>query len=684
MSIRSKSIFLTTISILVFSCTSPLVSVLEKENERVKLSQVSRKETNARRMDTSRVYSAETEKMLKEKYTTYDKGEVTGENIMNISLADVTIVAKSRNIPERAGKISLDFKVEVPASLINNKWQIRLTPYADKNGRIIEFDKILLSGAQFIKQQSKGYQMYQNFINSIIPDSAYMQYLFDSKGYQKALFDIEEQFYYSWQKDLLSQQRFVDWRSIRNKRHLLFNGLMERNRSTVNPKSWKKVLPQYWLERDLSEAPGRWNNYLSPEYKLEQKTITAEDSIEISKRFFDYKRMMENERKKALIDDKYKEYIRFPRESCKLDTVIQVGDKFEYYYSQKIDADEAIKKINVMINGEVIALDESRYKLPQTDTLTYYISSMVQFLDRSPKYKRIIVSRHAQTNMTAYITYGVGSTKFIESIGKNKAEIDRVLETLHSLTYSGELVLDSVNMIATASPEGDNFANKKLSGLRANELKQYLMKRTDDTESLALFKPYALGEDWDKLTELIRMDANIRNRSEILAAISSTGSNDLKESLLRKYPDYPYIRKELYPQLRAVNFKFHLHRKEMIKDTIHTSVIDTAYMDAIKLLENRKYSAALATLDEYRDYNTGVCLMSLGYDQRAIEVLQGLPQNDNTYYLLAILYVREKRIKEAVEAFEKACQLEPSKWYRGQLDPEINQIITDFKLNFEQ
>lgn len=684
MSIRSKSIFLTTISILVFSCTSPLVSVLEKENERVKLSQVSRKETNARRMDTSRVYSAETEKMLKEKYTTYDKDEVTGENIMNISLADVTIVAKSRNIPERAGKISLDFKVEVPASLINNKWQIRLTPYADKNGRIIEFDKILLSGAQFIKQQTKGYQMYQNFINSIIPDSAYMQYLFDSKGYQKALFDIEEQFYYSWQKDLLSQQRFVDWRSIRNKRHLLFNGLMERNRSTVNPKSWKKVLPQYWLERDLSEAPGRWNNYLSPEYKLEQKTITAEDSIEISKRFFDYKRMMENERKKALIDDKYKEYIRFPRESCKLDTVIQVGDKFEYYYSQKIDADEAIKKINVMINGEVIALDESRYKLPQTDTLTYYISSMVQFLDRSPKYKRIIVSRHAQTNMTAYITYGVGSTKFIESIGKNKAEIDRVLETLHSLTYSGELVLDSVNMIATASPEGDNFANKKLSGLRANELKQYLMKRTDDTESLALFKPYALGEDWDKLTELIRMDANIRNRSEILAAISSTGSNDLKESLLRKYPDYPYIRKELYPQSRAVNFKFHLHRKEMIKDTIHTSVIDTAYMDAIKLLENRKYSAALATLDEYRDYNTGVCLMSLGYDQRAIEVLQGLPQNDNTYYLLAILYVREKRIKEAVEAFEKACQLEPSKWYRGQLDPEINQIITDFKLNFEQ
>lgn len=37
---------------------------------------------------------------------------------------------------------------------------------------------------------------------------------------------------------------------------------MERNRATVNPKSWKAVLPAYWLERDLSGAPGKWNNFL--------------------------------------------------------------------------------------------------------------------------------------------------------------------------------------------------------------------------------------------------------------------------------------------------------------------------------------------------------------------------------------------------------------------------------------
>lgn len=506
---RKKTLLLATLSLLL-SCSAPIVSVLEQDNQRVRLSQVQRKKNKGRKpvIDTSQVYSKETEKKFREKYTEYEKDE-NGEDIMSVSLADVNIVAKSKNVPERAGKITLDFKVDVPASLINNKWQIQLTPIADKNGNKIQFDKILISGAQFLRQQERGYQMYQNFISSIIPDSAYMQYLFDSKGYRKALFEIEEQFYYSWQKELLSQSRFVDWRNVRNKRNLLFNGLMERNRSTINSSSWKKKLPAFWLERDIANVPGYWNNFLSPGYQLEQKSITTEDSIEISKRYFDYKRMAENERKKALVDEKREEYIRFPKSPCKLDTVIQNGDKFEYYYSQVVEANENIRKIDVTIDGEVIALDESRYQLPPGDTLTYYISSMVQFLDRNPRYKRIIISRHAQANTTALINYKTGSTRFDEQIGNNKEEIDKVLDALYKLTYTGELVLDSVNMIATSSPEGPEQMNKHLAMQRAKELKRYLLTRTDDSEGISLFQDRTIGEDWAKLASLIQDDENI-------------------------------------------------------------------------------------------------------------------------------------------------------------------------------
>jgi len=681
---KNKLLILVTCASLVLSCSTPLVSVLEKDNERVRLSQAQRKREDREKPahDSARVYSEATEKTLKSGYTEYEK-DSDGENIMSVALADVSIVAKSRNIPERAGKISLDFKVEVPATLINNKWQIQLTPFADKNGKRIEFDKILISGAQFLKQQERGYQMYQNFLNSIIPDSAYMQRLFDEKGYQKALFHFEEQFYDSWRKDLLSQSRFIDWRTVRNKRNMHFNGKMERNRASVNPKDWKNALPAYWLEREITSVSGKWKNFLSSEYDFERRVITPEDSIELSKKFFDYKRMMENERKKALVDEKYDEYVRFPREACRLDTIIRNGDKFEYYYSQSIDADEAIKKIDVMIDGEVIALDESRCALPQSDTLTYFISSMVQFLDRSPKYKRIIRSRHAQAALTAYINFAAGSTRFVENVGNNKEEIDKVLETLHKLTYTGELVLDSVNMIATASPEGDNSVNLRLSEIRAQELKNYLLQRNDDSETAELFQPRAIGEDWVKLAELILQDENIKNSAAILSAIGREKNNDAKEWALRKFEDYSYIRQELYPRLRAVKFDFHLHRREMVKDTIHTTVIDTTYMDAIQLLENRKYLAALEVLEEYNDQNTAVCLMSLGYDKRAIGILEALPADENTLYLLSILYVREKRTDDAISAFAKACELDVSKWYRGNLDPEISKLITDYNLNFE-
>lgn len=684
MSLRKLMWFLFG-AILISACRVPITAVLEKGNTKVRLSQVRKqKATISSQKDSARVYSPETEKKMKGKYAVYEKDESTGEDIMSMSLADVNIVAKNKNVPERAGMISLDFKVVVPAALINNKWQVRLTPFADKNGKIIEFDKILISGALFFKQQEKGYLMYQNFINSIIPDSTYMQHLFDMEGYQKTLLNIEEQFYYSWQMELLSQQRFIDWRNVRNKRQLLFNGVMERNRSSVNPTSWKNALPSYWLERNMTNIPGQWNNFLSPEYHLEQKSITPTDSIEISKRFFDYKRMMENERKKAILGDKYNEYVRFPKESCKLDTVIQNGDNFEYYYSQKIEADEAIKLIKVTTTGEVVALDESRYNLPQGDTLTYYISSMVQFLDRSLKYKNEVITRHAKADVTALVNYKSGSTRFDEKIGENKEEIDKVLEAMHKLTSTGELVLDSVNMVATSSPEGPERMNEQLSIQRAKELKRYLLGRTEDTEGIELFQSRAIGEDWEKLTSLIRYDEKVLKRSEILRALSGTKKNDAKERVMRDFQDYAYIRKELYPKLRAVNFRFHLHRREMVKDTIHTTVIDTAYMAAIELMENRKYSAALETLTEHNDYNTAVCMMSLGYDKPAIEILQALKDNENSLYLLAILYVREKRTPEAIAAFKQSCALDASKWYRGQLDPEINQIITDYKLNFEQ
>ena len=132
---------------------------------------------------------------------------------------------------------------------------------------------------------------------------------------------------------------------------------------------------------------------------------------------------------------------------------------------------------------------------------------------------------------------------------------------------------------------------------------------------------------------------------------------------------------ELYPKLRAVTFKYDLRRVGMIKDTIHTSVPDTLYACGYRLLNDRRYDEALRILDHYGDRNTVICLLSLGLDERALELLSAFPLSARTEYLKAIALVRLGRLDEATEHYDTACRLDGSLRYRSSLDPEIAELL---------
>ena len=80
----------------------------------------------------------------------------------------------------------------------------------------------------------------------------------------------------------------------------------------------------------------------------------------------------------------------------------------------------------------------------------------------------------------------------------------------------------------------------------------------------------------------------------------------------------------------------------MIEEFKYTTVLDSAYMHGLDLMEDRQYKDALVILSDYNDYNTAICLMSLGYDARAAGILESLPESSNVCYLLSILYSRLK------------------------------------------
>ena len=127
--------------------------------------------------------------------------------------------------------------------------------------------------------------------------------------------------------------------------------------------------------------------------------------------------------------------------------------------------------------------------------------------------------------------------------------------------------------------------------------------------------------------------------------------------------------------VRTVKLRCHLRRVGTVKDTIHTTDLDTAYLRGRQLLEKRKYAQALYVLHDYRDRNTAIALLSLGQDREALRILEALPATAISEYLRAIACSRLGRKAEGRRHFLEACRRDERMEYRAALDPEIDELL---------
>ena len=366
----------------------------------------------------------------------------------------------------------------------------------------------------------------------------------------------------------------------------------------------------------------------------------------------------------------------------RLDSVIQKKENFEYYYNQDFPSEDMEKKLKLSFVATVEDLDGQSYPLPAGDTLNYFISSMMQFLDRTPRYVRHTIYRKATENASCLVNFPVGSTEVIDTLGSNKEELGRVASKMREINEGNEFVIDSIILKAGCSPEGGYAANKLLAAGRAASLHSYLAPVLGtNAEAVELVKEQPQAENWEKLTALIK-EKELPNKDGVLEVIQNTEDPDQREFKIREeYPeDDEVIRNELYPMLRAVDFVFYLSRRGMVEDVVYTNVIDTAYANALKLMDRRKYKEAMPKLLEYQDWNTAICYMSLGYNDTAIKIFEKQKQSADRDYMLAILYSRVGKIEKAVETFMSCCKEDESKIDRGELDPEISRLMDKYNL----
>lgn len=575
------------------------------------------------------------------------KDEETGEMVATDVIDAATVTARFRNVAERSGKVDLNFQVIVPESMMDSKWQLKFYPDLFILEDSTRLDPVIITGAGYRKAQLKGYQQYDRFLSKIIEDTT----------------------------------RFLNITALE-----IF---LKRN------------IPQVYAFKNDS-------TFVSDEQFYSVYGVSEQEAV---KHYTNENAKKRNERRKARIDKMYKRYVKLPivTEGIRLDTVIvDANGDFIYNYIQTINTRPKLRKADIILSGEILESGERIYSIPASEPLSFYISSISSLADNTERYLTKVIERRAAANTECRIDFELGRADLKPELGDNSNGIRKIKENLASLLENETYDLDSIVVSATASPEGSYQTNRTLAQRRSESVSEYFssyirnygdsliaaggvsmnidgtdMSYTRQVQEIKL-TPRSIPENWEDLYTFVQNDPVLNvDQKETFCQIYGIEDPDQRERTLQGRSYYGYLKEAVYPKLRTVKFNFYLHRKGMVKDTVHTTVLDSTYMRGVQALRDMDYAEALSLLRPYHDFNTAVAFMGLNRNANALDILEKHEKTPETNYLLAILYSRTGDPEKAVDCYMRACRQNGSYVYRGNLDPEISVLIKTYGLNQE-
>lgn len=103
------------------------------------------------------------------------------------------------------------------------------------------------------------------------------------------------------------------------------------------------------------------------------------------------------------------------------------------------------------------------------------------------------------------------------------------------------------------------------------------------------------------------------------------------------------------------------------------------YDRGLERLAAYDYKGALDILNNYPDYNSALCLVALGYNAQAIQLLDKLsPSNAKMDYLRAIVYSRDKQFQHARHYLLQSIKQNPQLAYKVDIEPEFAPLLAEY------
>jgi tetratricopeptide (TPR) repeat protein len=289
----------------------------------------------------------------------------------------------------------------------------------------------------------------------------------------------------------------------------------------------------------------------------------------------------------------------------------------------------------------------------------------------------IVLERTVYDNTKAFIDFHQGSHMVDTTLGENASELRRVRKCIADVEAREDLELDSLVIVASCSPEGAYDLNRRLSAARSEAVRKYIGNFVPEEWKDSL-KASELAENWEQLQKLVANDTLISGaaRKRILDIVDGMKDPDKAEKKMAAMQEYRYLREKVYPKLRSVRFDFYMHRTGMLKDTVHTTELDTVYMAGIAALKALDYKKAVSLLRPYDDYNSALAFMSADYNHSALDVLGRLDDTDpKVCYLKALVLSRLGLQDEALKYYDLCLAYDPYMRHRANLDPEMHVLV---------
>ena len=252
-----------------------------------------------------------------------------GEMVATDVIQAAKVTARFRNVAERSGLVDLNFRIIVPEAMQDRDWQLRFYPDLFVLEDSLRLDPILITGAGYRKSQLKGYEHYRRFLDSIAADSTHFVDRFQLEMFLR--------------RNLPDIYRFkTDSTAVSDEEFHSHYGVTER-----------QALSHY--TNQLVVRRNRW--------KLSRK------------------------------NNMFHKYVKVPivTEGLRLDTVIvsPEGDIL-YDYVQSIHVRPSLRKATVLLSGDIFQEDRRIYRVPRTEPLIFYISSISGLTDDAIRYKTIV------------------------------------------------------------------------------------------------------------------------------------------------------------------------------------------------------------------------------------------------------------------------------------------------------